>query len=53
MFGKTLFSNKNFTGALSGLGQYLATESPLKVMKNASYFTLKATFALKIFKLLS
>ena len=28
--------------ALSGLRQFLATESPLKIMKNPSYFTLKA-----------
>ena len=28
-------------------------ESPLKMMKNAFYFILKALFALKIFKLLS
>ena len=26
-------------GALSGLKQFLATESPLKMMKNAFYFT--------------
>ena len=32
---------------------YLATESPLKVMKNAFYFTLKPLLVLKIFKLLS
>ena len=38
---------------LSGLRQFLATESPLKVMKYAFYFTLKAVFVLKIFKLLS
>ena len=37
-----------FKGALSGLTQFLATESPLKVMKNASYFTSKALFVLKI-----
>ena len=40
-------------GALSGLRQFLATESPLKMMKNAFYFTLKALFVLKIFKFLS
>ena len=40
------------TGALSGLIQVLATESPLKMMKNAFYFTLKALFVLKIFKFL-
>ena len=42
-----------FKGALSGLRQYLATESPLKIMKNAFYFTSKASFVLKIFKFLS
>ena len=42
-----------FKGALSGLRQLLATESPLKMMKNAFYFTLKALFVLKIFKFLS
>ena len=35
-------------GALSDLRQYLATESPLKMMKNAFYFTLKVLFVLKI-----
>ena len=39
-----------FTGALSSLIQFLATESTLKMMKNAFYFTLKALFILKIFK---
>ena len=29
-------------GGLSGLRQFLANESPLKTMKNAFYFTLKA-----------
>ena len=38
---------------LSGLRQFLAFESPLKRMKNAFYFTLKAPFVLKIFKFLS
>ena len=42
-----------FKGALSGLRQFFATESPLKIMKNAFYVTLKALFVLKIFKLLS
>ena len=44
-----------FKDALSGLRQFLATESPLKMMKNAFYFTLKTLFvlALKIFKFLS
>ena len=40
-------------GALSGLRQYFATERPLKMMKNAFYFTLKALFVPKIFKFLS
>ena len=40
-------------GALSGLRQFLATESPLKMMKNAFYFTSKALFVLKIFKFIS
>ena len=40
-------------GALSGLRKFLATESPLKMMKNAFYFTPKALFVLKIFKFLS
>ena len=40
-------------GALSGLRQFLAIESLLKMMKNAFYFTSKALFILKIFKFLS
>ena len=39
-------------GALSGLRQFLANESPLKMMKNAFYFTLISYFVLKIFKFL-
>ena len=39
-----------FKGALSGLRQFLITESPLKMIKNTFYFTLKALFVLKIFK---
>ena len=42
-----------FKGALSGLRQLLATESSLKMIKNAFYFTLKALFILKIFQFLS
>ena len=39
--------------ALSGLIQFLAFESPLKMMKNIFfYFTLKARFVLMIFKFL-
>ena len=40
-------------GALSGLRQFLVTESPLKMMKNAFYIASKALFVLKIFKFLS
>ena len=40
-------------GALSVLRQFLANESPLKMIKNTFYFTLKALSVLKIFKLLS
>ena len=39
-----------FKGALQGLKQFLITESPLKITKNAFYFTLKAFFVLNIFK---
>ena len=31
-------------GALSSLRRFLVTESPLKMIKNAFYFTLKALF---------
>ena len=44
---------RNVKGALTGLRQYLATESPLKMMKNAFYFTSNALFILKKFKFLS
>ena len=39
-------------GALSGLKQFLSNENPLKMMKNAFYFILKALFVLKIFEFL-
>ena len=42
-----------FIGALSCLRQFMVTESSLKMMKNAFYFTLKTLFLLKIFKILS
>ena len=42
-----------FKDALSGLRQFLATESPLKMMKNAFCFTLTARFILKIFTVVS
>ena len=40
-------------GPLSGLRQFLAIESTLKLMTDAFYFNLKALFVLKIFKFLS
>ena len=39
-------------GALSGMRQFLASESPLKMMKNAFCFTLKGLLVLEIFKFL-
>ena len=48
-----LRTKKDFKGTLSGLRQCLAIESPLKMMKNAFYFTSKAFFVLKVFKFLS
>ena len=39
--------------AVLGLRPFLTTESPLKLIKNVSCFTLEAIFALKIFKFLS
>ena len=52
-FTKCESKKKSIKGAISGLRQFLATESPLKMMKNGFYFTLKALFVLKIFKFLS
>ena len=43
--------SEQLKGALSGLRQSLTTESPLEMMKNAVYFTLKALFVLKTFKI--
>ena len=37
-----------FKSVLSVLRQFVATESPLKMMKNVFYSTLKALFVLKI-----
>ena len=37
-------------GALSGVRQFLATENPFKMTKNAFYFTLKVLCVLKILK---
>ena len=47
------FTEEIAKGALSGLRQFLATKSPLKMMKNAFYFTFKAFLVLKIYKFLS
>ena len=38
------FTRSLFKGSFSGLMQFLATESPLKMMKNAFYFMLKSSF---------
>ena len=46
-------SQSVFKGALSGLRNFFATESSLKMMKNTFDFTLKSLFVLKIFKFLS
>ena len=40
-------------GTLTHLRQVLATESPLKMMKNAFYFTLKDLVILQMFKFMS
>ena len=45
--------SKSIKGALSGLRQFLATERPLRKMKNAFYFTSNVLFVLKLFKLFS
>ena len=47
------YPNLIVKGALSDLRPFLAIETPLKMMKNAFYFTLKARFFFKIFKFLS
>ena len=46
-----IFVNVHFKSALSGLIKFLAAESPLKMMENAFYFTLKALFVLKYLNL--
>ena len=52
-FYSRLVQTSQLKGALSGLIQFLAAESCLKMMRNAFYFTSKALFILKIFKFLS
>ena len=52
-FCSLFISNKGFLkGTLLGLRQFVVTESPLKMMKNAFYFTSKAFSILKIIKFL-
>ena len=45
------FPKNSVKGALPGLRQLLAAESPLKMIKNAFYFTSKAPFVLKFLSL--
>ena len=45
-----LVNTNMLKGALSDLKQFLVTGSPLKFMKNAFYFTLKALFVVMMFK---
>ena len=52
-FCSTMPIKQLLKGPLSGLEQLLKTESPLKVIKNAFYFMLKALFVLEIFIFLS
>ena len=49
---KSIKEMRSIKGALSGLKQFLSNENPLKMMKNAFYFILKALFVLKIFQFL-
>ena len=46
---KSILNDDSFKGVLLCLRQCLATESPLKMMKDVFYFTSKAPFVLKIF----
>ena len=50
--GEYVFETLFFKGTLPGLRQLLATDRPLKMMKNAFYFVVKALLVLKIFKIL-
>ena len=61
MFGEKMTAMKKkdiheesvlFKSPFLGLRQFLAAESPLKMMKNALYFMLKAVFVCKIFSFL-
>ena len=46
-----MFTKETLKGPLSGLRQFLVTESPLKVTKNAFYFIFKILFFFEIFVL--
>ena len=50
---KAVLTREKIKGAFSSLRQFLAIESPLKMMKNAFYFASKALFVLKIFDVLT
>ena len=53
-FITAVFLKKNsiIKGSFSGLREFLTIENPLKIMKNAFYFMLKALFVLEIFTFL-
>ena len=48
-----IFTHERLKAHSQFLDNFLASESSLKMMKNAFYFTLKSIFVLKIFKLVS
>ena len=52
-YGGQISEQYGFRAALSDLRQFLAIETPLRMMNTAFYFTLKSLFVLKIFKFLS
>ena len=49
IFKKCSNCKQLFIDTLASLRQFLSTESPLKIMENAFYFTLKYLFVLKTF----
>ena len=51
--GREIENSKAVKAVLIGLRQFWATESPLKIIKNAFFFTSKVLFIFKIFKCLS
>ena len=50
---QSLLERPRFKGILSGMRKFLATETNLKMMNNAFYFTSKALFALMLSRCLS